>query len=81
MKRKLLYIVSFVILVSVPQCAFSQHTDNDDDYEVYLKDNFTGNVFDFRSCHGYEFSSEIGTFNNKFWLLICWAKLFKNLQM
>jgi hypothetical protein len=38
----------------------------DEDQEVYLKDNLTGDVFDLRNDQGYEFSSEIGTFNNRF---------------
>ena len=38
----------------------------DEDQEVYLKDNLTGDVFDLRNDQGYEFSSEMGTFNSRF---------------
>jgi len=38
----------------------------DDDQEIYLKDNFTGVVFDLRNNQAYEFSSETGTFNTRF---------------
>ena len=38
----------------------------DDDQGVYLKDNFTGETFDLKNDQGYEFSSEMGTFNNRF---------------
>lgn len=38
----------------------------DDDQEIYLKDNFTGVIFDLRNNQAYEFSSETGTFNTRF---------------
>ena len=38
----------------------------DDDQDVYLKDNLTGVIFDLRNDQGYQFSSEIGTFNTRF---------------
>ncbi|TXE17799.1 T9SS type A sorting domain-containing protein [Psychroserpens burtonensis] len=41
----------------------------DDEQDVYLKDNFTGDVFDLRSNQRYEFFSEMGTFNNRFELV------------
>jgi hypothetical protein len=36
------------------------------DQEIYLKDNLTGVYFDLTTDQHYEFSSEIGTFNNRF---------------
>ncbi|WP_040280542.1 LamG-like jellyroll fold domain-containing protein [Psychroserpens damuponensis] len=38
----------------------------DDDQDVYIKDNVTGETFDLRNNDAYEFSSESGTFNNRF---------------
>ena len=38
----------------------------EEEQPVYLKDNLTGVYFDLRSDQVYEFSSEIGTFNNRF---------------
>ena len=43
-----------------------KRTHFDDDQDVYLKDNFTGETFNLRNDQGYGFSSEIGTFNTRF---------------
>lgn len=46
------------------KATFFEHIE--EDQKVYLKDNFTGDYFDLKSGQSYEFSSEIGTFNNRF---------------